>query len=95
MNLTTERGIALCFDTHVQSGGVRDVVLELARHTPHGATEGDRLPLIANAIAQAVTKPKYRPDVLSRRMCIASGAGTVHGANYRLAAWGIGLFPAQ
>ena len=94
MHLTTERGIAMCFDTHVQSGGVRDVVLELARHTPHGATESDRLPLIATAIAQAVTKPKYRPDVLARRMCIASGAGTVHGANYRLGAWGLGLFPA-
>lgn len=95
MNLTTERGIALCFDTHVQSGGVRDVVLELSRHTPHGATEGDRLPLIANAIANAVTKAKYRADVLARRMCIAVGAGPVHGSNYKLTAWGIGLTTAS
>lgn len=95
LGLTTERGVALCFDTHVQSGSVRDAVFEAAARFPDGATDGDRLPLLAKAIAHAVSRPKYRADVLSRRMCIATGAGTVHGAEYKLGAWGLGLFPAN
>ncbi|NML42910.1 hypothetical protein HHL11_04050 [Ramlibacter sp. G-1-2-2] len=93
LGLQTERGIALCFDTHVQSGGVRQPVLDLAATLPANLTEGDRLPLLAKAIAQAVSRPKYRIDVLSRRMCIATGAGNVHGADFKLSAWGLGLFP--
>lgn len=95
LGLTTERGVALCFDTHVQSGSVREAVFDAAGRFRDGATEGDRLPLLAKAIAQAVSRPKYRADVLSRRLCIATGAGNVHGAEYKLAAWGLGLFPAN
>jgi peptidoglycan hydrolase-like protein with peptidoglycan-binding domain len=95
LGLETERGVALCFDTHVQSGGVKASVFEAAEAFPAGATEGDRLPLLANAIAQAVNRPQYRADVLARRMCIATGAGTVHGAAYKVSTWGLGLFPAN
>jgi hypothetical protein len=95
LGLATERGVALCFDTHVQSGGVRQAVFEAAAAFPPASTEADRLPLLARAIAQAVSRPQYRADVLSRRMCIATGAGTVHGAAYKVATWGLGLFPAD
>lgn len=94
LGLRTERGVALCFDTHVQSGGIKPEVFEAAAAFPSGATEGDRLPLLAEAIAQAVSRPQYRADVLARRMCIASGSGTVHGAPYKVASWGLGMFPA-
>jgi len=82
LGLQTERGIALCCDTHVQSGGVRQPMLDLAASFPPELTEGDRLPLLAKAIAQAARKPKYCIDALSRRMCIAQGASDVHGAEY-------------
>jgi len=95
LGLSTERGIALCFDTHVQSGSIKPSVFQAATSFPTGATEGDRLPLIAQAIAAAVTRAQYRADVLARRMCIATGLGTVHGAAYKVASWGLGLFPAD
>jgi hypothetical protein len=95
LGLQTERGVALCFDTHVQSGGLKPSVFEAAQAFPAASTESDRLPLLANAIAQAVSKPQYRADVLARRMCIATGLGTVHGAAYKVSTWGLGLFPAN
>ncbi|HET8744255.1 MAG TPA: peptidoglycan-binding protein [Ramlibacter sp.] len=95
LGLHTERGIALCFDTHVQSGSVRPEVFQAAADFPAGATEGDRLPLLAQAIAQAVSRPQFRADVLARRMCIATGSGRVHGADYKVASWGLGLFRAE
>jgi hypothetical protein len=95
LGLQTERGIALCVDTHVQSGSVKPSVFEAAQGFAAGSTEGDRLPLLANAIAQAVSRPQYRADVLARRMCIATGAGTVHGVNYKVSTWGLALLPAH
>lgn len=94
LDLETERGIALCFDTHVQSGSVRDAVFEAAQRFAGGSTEAERLLLLADAIAAAVSKPEWRDDVRSRRRCIASGSGTVHGAAYRLASWGLELAAA-
>ncbi len=35
-------------------------------------------------------RPQYRNDVLSRKRTAASGQGTVHGAPYTLASWGLG-----
>jgi hypothetical protein len=93
LGLATERGIALCFDTHVQSGGVKQAVFDAAKNFPANATEGDRLALISKVIADGVN-PTYHDDVLSRRMCIATGAGKVHGAQYDVSSWGVGMFPA-
>lgn len=94
LGLHTERGIAMCFDTHVQSGGIRPSVFDAARTLDEDMPEDGRLLHLADAIAAAVSKPQYREDVRMRRRCIAQGSGQVHGAAYRLQAWGLGLVPA-
>lgn len=91
LGLETERGVALCFDTHVQNGGVRDAVKTAAQNLPAGLPEAQRLVRLADAIADATSKVQYREDVRSRRRCIATGSGMVHGARYTVAAWGIDL----
>jgi hypothetical protein len=68
-------------------------VFEAARNFPANTTESDRLALISKVIADGVN-PKYHDDVLSRRMCIATGMGKVHGAQYDVSSWGVGMFPA-
>ena len=50
--------------------------------------------IIANAVADA-SLPAFREDVRSRKMTIATGQGTVHGASYDLSNWGLGEFLAQ
>jgi peptidoglycan hydrolase-like protein with peptidoglycan-binding domain len=92
LNLVTERGIALCFDAQVQNGGVRqslqNTILGMS-DTP----ELQRLETMATAIADNAL-PQFSDDVLSRKMTIARGVGTVHGAQLVLANWGIDLVTA-
>jgi hypothetical protein len=38
--------------------------------------------------------PRYRPDVLSRKLALATGAGAVHGGTYVLRNWGLADLPA-
>jgi hypothetical protein len=93
LNLTTERGIALCFDVQVQNGGVRQNVKD-ALAAMATAPELDRLEALASGVANNAT-PQFRADVLSRKMAIAQGEGTVHGAGVLLVNWGIALVPAS
>ena len=86
----TEIDAALFFDTSVQNGGV-DAAKGKAIKTALGVVTPparDRLGLIAQAIA-ANSKSAYREDVRSRRATIAAGTGTVHGAAYNIACWGL------
>lgn len=51
----------------------------------------------ANAIADG-SSPKFRKDVLARKMSYATGTGTVHGSEYQLSDWGMtgtSVSPAQ
>ena len=89
LNLITERGIALCFDAAVQNGGVRQTTQD-ALVAMAAQPEVERLATLATAIANDA-KPQFRADVLSRKMTIAQGSGTVHGRNVLLANWGIAL----
>ena len=57
------------------------------------APELQRLEAMATAIADHA-RPEFRFDVLARKMTMARGVGTVHGAEVVLANWGIGLVPA-
>lgn len=94
--LTTEQGIALAFDIHVQNGGVKEEAREQIRReltaNPPGS-ERARRAIIGNAVADHA-KPRWRADVRSRKLTIADGTGTVHGGNYVLRSWGLGEFPA-
>ena len=93
--LTSEQGIALCFDIHVQNGGIgvgaaADIAAGLPA-LPNGDENSLRL-LIANSVA-GNAKPAYREDTRSRKLAIASGSGIVRAASFSLDAWGLGEFP--
>jgi hypothetical protein len=85
--LTTELGMALCFDIAVQNGGIdrgteeNSIRRRLAQEPP-ADEKGKRL-VIADVVAEN-SKPAYVEDVRSRKRTIASGGGQVHGAHYTL-----------
>jgi peptidoglycan hydrolase-like protein with peptidoglycan-binding domain len=92
----TELDAAIFFDTAVQSGGVDDakgqaITAELDALGPD-AGHRERLLAIANGVTADVN-PKYADDVRSRRIAIASGSGSVHGAEYKTSGWALDLFP--
>ncbi|VWX55725.1 conserved hypothetical protein [Burkholderiales bacterium 8X] len=88
--MTTELGMALCFDIHVQNGGVKPAARQ--HFLDHGgakaADEGQRRLLLAQAVASQA-REEYRKDVLTRKESFARGKGTVHGLAYDMAAWGL------
>ena len=92
LQLVTERGVALCFDAHVQNGGVKQAV-EDALAAMAAAPELERLEALATGVANTA-RPEFRQDVLARKMTLARGEGIVHGRSVFLANWGIALLPA-
>jgi hypothetical protein len=93
--LTSELGIALAFDVHVQNGikkKARDVIEAALAKTP-APSEAPLRVVIANAVAEA-SAAKWVEDVRSRKLAIASGAGFVHGGQVTLRDWGLQDLPA-
>jgi peptidoglycan hydrolase-like protein with peptidoglycan-binding domain len=93
LGLQSELGIALCFDIHVQNGGVATAVREAVK----GATAGAQEPAIREALANAVadhSRPEFQNDVRQRKMAIAQGQGVVHGRRVVLTNWGLADVPA-
>ena len=95
--LTTELGLALCFDIHVQNGGIkpaaRPAIWETMSALPSGASEQPVREAIAAAVAHCA-REEYRADVRARKMMIATGAGEVHGHKFLLENWGLSESPA-
>ncbi len=94
--LTSELGIALAFDVHVQNGGIKSA----ARTRIREALEGRRSPseatlrsIIANAVADSAAA-RWREDVRARKLTIATGTGSVHGGKFTLLNWGLQDLPA-
>lgn len=90
----TERGYALAFDTAVQNGAPRkDHLAEYSRRLSSlkQSYEWARLKVWAQTVAD-LANPRWRGDVLSRKMTIALGQGVVHGKHYILEEWGISYF---
>ncbi len=89
--LISELGSALCFDIHVQNGGVkprtRSLLLGNLSIRPPGSELGVRRAL-ANAVADAAL-PRFAEDVRARKLAIATGRGRVHGVELVLANWGL------
>lgn len=90
-NLTSELGVALAFDIHVQNGSINPgaraaIQAQLAGMPNH--SELERRDVIANAVADNA-KAEFRADVRSRKLAIAHGSGVVHGRAYRLENWGL------
>lgn len=89
--LTSELGLALCFDIHVQNGGINSTAAaSIAAAKTSDMSEAEVLALIAKSVA-AAANPKWAADVLQRKMAIATGAGTVHGRNLVLENWGLSI----
>ncbi len=91
--LSSERGLALCFDIHVQNGGINDAARAVILQGP-AADEQARRIAIANAVADAA-KTEFREDVRARKLTLASGTGTVHGELFATDRWGVGEYAAQ
>ena len=95
LGLKTELGLALAFDCHVQNGGVstaarEEIKRQLAQHPIE--REQERRVIVGNAVAKQ-SRPKFREDVRSRKLAIATGAGTVHGELFMLRNWGLADVP--
>jgi hypothetical protein len=93
LQLTSELGVALCFDCHVQNGASRvQAVAELA---PLAKTipDPEMRKRLANRVAD-LSAPRWREDVRGRKMTIASGEANFRGRHFRLADWGLGEFRA-
>lgn len=95
LSLVTERAYALCCDIAVQNGAVRaDHVNTYRRRladgvyapgvpllTPANPPEWERLKLLGTVVADLAT-PRWRENVLARKLTIALGRGAVHGRHY-------------
>lgn len=93
----TELGLALCFDIHVQNGGIKKAARDRIRQAlsqNDSYAERDLRRIIANAVAD-VASSKYKEDVRLRKLTIANGEGTVHGHPYVLQNWGLSEAPAS
>ncbi len=94
LGFTSELGLALCFDVHVQNGGIKPPVMAQILPQLQGMQEADARALVANAVADSA-RPQFQADVRSRKLTIAKGSGNVHGKQYVLQNWGLdGAFSA-
>lgn len=91
--LATELGMALCFDLHVQNGGVKSTTRKQLQPLL-GAEEEVVREALANGVADSA-RAEYREDVRRRKLAIARGQGTVHGRAVVLANWGLSRLPAE
>lgn len=94
--LQSELGMSLCFDIAVQNGGIdaeeSGRIRKKLQATPP-TSEQDRRIVIANIVADN-SNPRWMEDVRQRKLTIATGRGSVHGAQYEVKTWGVDELPA-
>ncbi len=88
LGLTSELGVALCFDIQVQDGGLKADQIQTLVAQHGGKPEAEMREAAANAAADRAN-PKFQDDVRARKLTIAHGQGTVHGAAVTLVNWGL------
>lgn len=93
LGLTSELGVALAFDCHVQNGSSRVQATKELAPLAGSLPEPEMRLRFANRVAD-LASPTYREDVRGRKTCIATGGNEFRGRNYVLANWGLGEFPA-
>src|SRR5262249_44511419 len=71
LGFTSELGLALCFDIHVQNGGIKAAVLKKILQQV-GIAEPKLRTLTANAVADSA-RAAFREDVRRRKLTIATG----------------------
>jgi hypothetical protein len=99
--LFSERGYALMFDIAVQNGSINKTVKERILTGFQGIPKSydiyqkeiEKMRIIAQKRAEVCGQ--WKNDVLSRKMCIATGKGYVHGLNIDLASYQIKLNKVQ
>lgn len=96
LGFKSELGLALCFDVHVQNGGIKKAAMDQIREQlQNNPNESALRQIVANAVADNAIV-KFQEDVRRRKLTIATGRGTVHGHNYALEDWGLsGQFDAD
>lgn len=86
--LKSERAAALMFDIVTQNGSISSTVAAQINadfaQLPPDSGEEPKLVIVARRRAEA-SDPRWVQDVLTRKMMIATGSGTVHGMTYDLA----------
>jgi hypothetical protein len=80
--------VALCFDVSVQNGGMKQSEVARVQQATARQSEKQKRRFIAELVADR-SNPRFRKDVLDRKMSFANGAGTVHGDEYELDGWGL------
>jgi hypothetical protein len=88
LGLSTELGLALAFDVHVQNGGFKDSAFQVVNEVATDATQQERRNALADAVT-ASTLPRWRVDVRARKETFAQATGVIHGERYDLNAWGL------
>jgi hypothetical protein len=93
----SEMGLALCFDIAVQNGGIDEKteevrIRQILQESPAVSEQKIRV-AIATVVAEN-SNPKWIEDVRKRKLTLALGQGTVHGAQYSLDSWGVADIPA-
>jgi len=93
LGLTTELGVSLAFDCHVQNGASR--VQAAAELAPLAGKipEAEMRRRFANRVAD-LSSATWREDVRGRKLTIATGEADFRGRHYKLDHWGLGEFAA-
>jgi len=93
LKLSSELGVALCFDCHVQNGASRVQAVDELAPLAGRIGEAEMRSRLANRVAD-LSSPKWREDVRGRKTTIALGEADFRSRHYRLADWGLGEFAA-
>jgi hypothetical protein len=93
LRLSSELGIALAFDCHVQNGASRVKAVAELKPLAGKIAEPELRARLANRVAD-LSAPAWREDVRGRKTTLASGAAVFRGRQYTLAAWGLSEAPA-
>ena len=89
LGFRSELGLALCFDVHVQNGGIGTGIRKsMQQKFQAGMAELERRKAVANLVADGLGE-KWKEDVRARKLTIATGVGEVHGKKYVLENWGL------
>ena len=91
LGMHEELDLLLMFDVAVQDGGMgsknraQSAKARFAAEQP--ATARARRRIVAEVVADTVSDT-FKNDVLTRKLAVADGSGTVHGGAYALDGWG-------
>ncbi|MEA2490253.1 MAG: hypothetical protein QOH21_2045, partial [Acidobacteriota bacterium] len=90
--IASEVGVALCFDIHVQNGGIKKASdPKIRAQFTEGMSEKEKRAIIANEVA-STAKEEWRENVRKRKLAIAEGEGDANGIKAVLRNWGLDEF---